>query len=263
MRPLSPLRTFSVLVRHEFAGGFKGPLFWIALACLFVLPLPVRMAYGGEIMILGRTVGESYRLAVALVGGFSVLMFFSTLYTLCLCLERTGSHYLRSNDLLILARATGRFPFYAAKLASVFLNAFLYGALGLIGLWEELSRIGASGATRLFPLLLPLGMNLACLIAVYFFLRNFFRNFLIFFLWLIALPVLFLAGLWHCYADPLKGGLRVFLWLPQLGGLHAWALGAVHPALDRPEADWALLNVGLWTAVAFTAGALIFLRKRL
>ncbi len=261
MRSLSPLRIFAVLTWREFLAGFRGPLFWIAVACLLALPLPVRMAYGGDIVIMGRPVSDTSRLAVALGGGYSLLLFFATLYALCLCLERTGSHYLRSNDLLILARSVGRLPFYAAKLTGVYLNALLYGLIGFFWLWEELAHIGASESWRLLVLLFSMGLTLACLIAVYFTLRNLFGNFLIFFVWLLALPVLFLAGLWHAYLEPLQTGMRVFLWLPQFGVLHAWALNAVHPTVVVPIAS--VLNVIVWTAASLVSGVAVFLRKRL
>jgi hypothetical protein len=185
------------------------------------------------------------------------------LYALSLCLERSGFHYLRDNDVLVLARSVGRVPFYAAKVGAVFLNAGVYATVGFLWLWQELVRIGASGVAKLLALLLPLALTLACVIAVYFALRNLLRNFLIFFLWLLALPLFFFAGLWHCYADSLKGGLRTLLILPQFGGLHAWALGVVLPSLYRPEADWAPVNMILWSLAAFAVGLAIFLRKKL
>ena len=57
------LKIYFVLLRHEFQSGLRGPLFWIALVCLLVLSLPVRMAYGGEFMLMGRAVDDSARKA--------------------------------------------------------------------------------------------------------------------------------------------------------------------------------------------------------
>jgi len=257
------MKNYFVLMRFEFQSGLRGPLFWIALICLLSLSLPIRMAYGGEFVLMGRAVDDSSRLAVALTVGYSVLVFFTTLYALCLCLERAGFHYLKQNDILVLARSVGRIPFYAAKISAAFLNAMLYGTAGLLWMWVELTRIGVPGGGRLFLLALPLALNLACVIAVYFALRNFLGNFLIFFVWLAMLPALFLTGLLHAYVDSLKAGLKIFLWLPQLGGLHAWALGVAHPALARPDSAWTLFGVAGWTVFAACFGAWVFGRKRL
>jgi len=139
----------------------------------------------------------------------------------------------------------------------------LYGTLGLLFLWEELFRVGAAQSGRLLFLLLPLGLTVACIITVYFSLRNFLGNFLIFFIWLVALPVFFLTGLWHYYADTLNGNFRFLLLLPQLGGLHAWAMGMIHSSLERPQTSWALLNVVCWMLATLTLGSVVFMRKRL
>ncbi len=263
MPALTPLRIFWVLLRHEFVKGFKEPLFFIALLCLLILPFPVRMAYGGDFMLMGRTVGESYRLMVAMIGGYSLVAFLSSVYALCLCMDRFGSGFLRNNDLLILSRPVGRLPFLAAKITALFLNAYFYCCLGFFWLWSELLVMGVSGVYKLLFLLFPLALNLACLIAIYFALRSFLSNFLVFFLWLIALPMLFFTGLWHCYADSLNSTLGIFLWLPQIGGLHAWALGIVHPLLQREIATKAILNMVLWLLGSLTLGIFVFNKKKL
>ena len=254
------------MLGFEIIPALKGPLLWAALGSLLLLLLPVRFLSLGEFSVNGQPVGQAYRLIYVLAVGYSTVVFLTTLFTLCLCLDRTGPHYLRNNDLLVLSRAVGRPAFYLAKMASVLLPSLVFAALGLTVLWEELFRVAGVNVYRILLLILPLALSMACLVSLYFLMRNFLGNFMIFFLWLLLLPILYVANLWKYYGGALREGSAHFSvvgLLPQFGGLHAHALGMVHDFFRRDESWQAMGNGALWTALALAAGLLVFSRKRL
>ena len=255
------------LLVFELMPSVKGPLLWAALGGLALLILPVRIIAMGEFSFNGQLIGQESRLAYVLLGGHSWIVFMTTLLTLCLCLDRTGAHFLRNNDLLVLSRAVGRPSFYLAKMASVLAPSLLYGLLALTLFWEELYRNAGVNLWRVFALFLPLSLSMACLASLYFLLRNFLGNFMIFFLWLFLLPILYVGNLWRYLAPAaLREGAPQFPvlgLLPQFGGIHAYSLGMVHDAYRGPDAWLALVKCGLWTAAAVAAGVWIFSRKRL
>jgi hypothetical protein len=255
------------VLAFELAPSVKGPLPWAALAGLLLLGLPVRVISMGEFSFNGQLIGQESRLAYALLFGHSLIVLMTTLLTLCLCLERTGAHYLRNNDLLVLSRAVGRVSFLAAKMASVLAPSLLYGLLALGLFWAELYRSAGINHLGIFALILPLSLSMACLVCIYFLLRSFLSNFMIFFLLLLLLPVLYIANLWRYLApEALREGAPQFPalgLLPQFGGLHAHSLGMVHEAFRRPDTWAAVANCGVWTAAALAAGLWIFSRKRL
>lgn len=251
----------------ELVPTLKGPLLWVAFLSLGLLIIPVRFIFAGEFSVNGQLLGQELRLNYALAIGYSTITFLTTLFALCLCMERTGSHvYLRNNDLLVLARTMSRPVFYLAKLASVLIPTMIYGLLSILLFWEELYRIAGVNLFRVFFLFLPLALSMTCLVSIYFLLRHFLGNFLIFFLWLLLLPVIYVANLWHYYGGPLREGTHhtsIFGWLPQFGGIHAYSLGLVGDAFLRDETWSALVNGLAWTALALILGLFIFKRKRL
>lgn len=259
-------RIWLSVLRFELGPSFKGPLPWAALGGLLPLLVLVRYFSAGEMSINGRLIGQETRLVPLLAMGHTLVVALSTLLTLCLCLDRTGAHYLRNNDLLMLSRSLGRPSFYLAKMASVLIPAILYSALALFIFWEELFRHAGVNLWRIGALLPPLVLVLCCLIAVYYLMRNAFSNFLIFFLLLFLLPVIYLGNLWNYYSGLLGEGLpRIdgLGFLPQLGVVLLNSLGLVHERFRCDDAWMSLLNVGAWTFVAAGLGLWIFGRKRL
>jgi hypothetical protein len=254
------------LILFELLPALKGPLVWVALASLVLLAIPVRYIFVGEFAVNGQMLGQALRLNYVLAVGYSAIVFLTTLFTLCLCLDRTGNHYLRNNDLLMLSRALGRPVFYMAKMASVLIPAVAYASLAIILFWEELYRIAGVNLFRVFLLILPLSLSMACLVSLYFLMRHFLGNFMIFFLWLLFLPVIYVGNLWRYYGGVLREGasrMPVFGILPQFGGIHAFSLGLVGDVFIRDETWHALANGALWTIVAMATGLYAFSRKRL
>lgn len=263
----SPGKAWRSLLAFELVPAVKGPLLWAALAGLALLVLPVRIISMGEFSFNGQLIGQESRLVYVIFGGHSWIVFMTTLLTLCLCLDRTGAHYMRNNDLLVLSRSVGRVSFYLAKMASVLVPSLLYGFLALAFFWEELYRNTGVNLYRVFLLFLPLSLSMACLASLYFLLRNFLGNFMIFFLWLFLLPIIYVANLWRYLApEALREGGPQFPalgLLPQFGGIHAHSLGMVHDAFSRPDTWVSLANGAVWTVLALAAGALLFRKKRL
>jgi len=254
------------LILFELMPVLKGPLPWAALASLVILVIPVRIIFTGEFSVNGQQVGLDPRLNYVLAVGYSTIVFLPTLFTLCLCLDRTGTHYLRNNDLLMLARSLGRPVFYLAKMAAVLLPAIAYGAVALALFWEELYRIAGVNLFRIFLLIFPLSLSMACLVSLYFLMRNYFSNFLIFFIWLLLLPVIYVGNLWRYYAGMFRDGVPhvpILGMLPQFGGIHAYSLGMIGDKFMRDETWHALANGAVWTVVAVSAGLYLFSRKRL
>jgi hypothetical protein len=254
------------ILLFELAPVIKGPLLWAALASLMVLVVPIRYVMVGDIHINGELVGQALRLNYVVAIGYSTIVFLTTLFALCFCLDRAGNHYLRNNDLLVLARNVGRPAFYLAKIASVFLPALAYGAVAIALFWEELYRVAGVNLSHLFILIVPLGLGTFCLVSLYFLLRNLLGNFMIFFLWLLLLPVIYVVNLWSVYAGVLREGngfTHAVNLLPRFGGIHAWSLGTVSDFFLRPESWHALANVAVWSAVAVAVGVWSFSRKRL
>jgi hypothetical protein len=259
-------KKIKAILVFELIPSLKGPLLWAALASLILMLLPVRMLFVGDFSVNGQPVGQPFRLIYVLAVGYSTIVFLTTLFTLCLCLDRTGPHYLRNNDLLILSRAVGRPVFYLAKLGAVLIPSLAYAFLALCLFWEELYRIAGVNLYRIFLLIFPLALSMLCLISLYLLMRNFLGNFMIFFLWLLFLPVIYVGNLWRYYGGALREGApRVPLlgMLPQFGGIHAHSLGMVHDFFRRDETWQALANGTLWAAVSLATGILLFSRKRL
>jgi hypothetical protein len=259
------MRLRAVLL-FELAPVIKGPLLWAALASLVVLVVPIRYIMVGDIYNNGELVGKALRLNYVVAIGYSTIVFLTTLFALCFCLDRAGNHYLRNNDLLILSRNVGRPAFYLAKIASVFMPALAYGFTAIALFWEELYRVAGVNLSNVFILIFPLGLGTLCLVSLYFLMRNFAGNFMIFFLWLLLLPVIYVVNLWTSFAGILRegGGITRFInTLPQFGGIHAWSLGTVSDFFMRPDSWHALVNCAVWTAVSLGAGLVLFGRKRL
>jgi hypothetical protein len=261
-----PSMRLRAVLFFELAPALKGPLPWAALASLALLLLPIRYVMVGDIHVNGELVGQAVRLNYVLAIGYSTIVFLTTLFTLCFCLDRTGPHYLRNNDLLILTRDVGRPAFYLAKMASVLIPSLAYGVLAICLFWGELYRIAGIDLHRVFLLILPLGLSMSCMVSLYFLMRNFLGNFMIFFLWLLLLPVIYVVNLWRYYAAFIsEGGLipRLVGLLPQFGGIHAWSLGAVSDFYLRDESWHALANTGAWAALSLGLGLYLFSGKRL
>ncbi|MDQ3000149.1 MAG: hypothetical protein M3Y08_02635 [Fibrobacterota bacterium] len=263
--PARSMRIRAVFL-FEMAPAWKGPLLWAALASLIILVVPIRYIMVGDIYNNGDLVGKALRLNYVVAIGYSTIVFLTTLFTLCFCLDRTGTHYLRNNDLLILSRAVSRPAFYLAKMASVLIPAVAYGFLALALFWEELYRVAGVNVSSIFTLIFPLSLSMVCLVSLYFLMRNFLGNFMIFFLWMLLLPVIYVANLWRYYAGFLgEGGIftNVINLMPQFGGIHAWSLGKVSDFFLREETWRALANCGLWSALAIVSGLFVFSKKRL
>ncbi|HKP95699.1 MAG TPA: hypothetical protein VJ385_08075 [Fibrobacteria bacterium] len=261
-----PSMRLRAVLLFELAPVLKGPLPWAALASLMLLAVPIRYIMVGDIHVNGELVGQALRLNYVVAIGYSTIVFLTTLFTLCFCLDRTGPHYLRNNDLLILSRAVGRPHFYLAKMVSALIPSLAFGILAVALFWEELYRVAGVNLSRVFILILPLGLSMLCLVSLYFLMRNFLGNFMIFFLWLLLLPVIYVANLWRYYAGVLRdsGPLADLInMLPQFGGVHAWSLGTVSDFFLRSESWHALANVALWSLVATVTGLFVFLKKRL
>jgi hypothetical protein len=254
------------ILLFEMTPFFKSPLPWAALASLILLVLPIRFIMVGDIHVNGELVGQALRLNYVVVIGYSTIVFLTTMLTLCFCLDRTGTHYLRNNDLLILSRAVGRPQFYLAKMASVLIPSLAFGVLAVALFWEELYRVAGVNLSHVFILIAPLALSTFCLANLYFLMRNFMGNFTIFFLWFLLLPVIYVANLWRYYAGSLRESgpiANLINMLPQFGGVHAWSLGTVSDFFMRQESWHALANVALWSAVALATGLSVFSRKRL
>lgn len=254
-----------IVCRYEWRQVWRNTLTWAAVGCLILIPLAMSVVFSGTIQQNGHPVAEKVRLTYAMVVGITMVNFLATLYALCLCLERTGSSYLRHNDILVLARSLPRPAFWFAKYLGIAVPSLLYSLLGMAVLGLDLLRRGAGFFPNLFLSVLPIALGLCLIAALYLALRNHFGNFLIFFVWLLALPVLYVGDLWHLYGGILRDGHRFGLLtlLPQLGGLHGVAMGWAHASLWREGATWALVNGMLWVAAALGTGTWVFLRKRL
>jgi hypothetical protein len=142
-----------------------------------------------------------------------------------------------------------------------------FSAAALAIFWLELWRQTGINHAAVFSHVLPLWLSLACLVCLYFLMRNYMGNFIIFFLWLLLLPFIYLGNGWRYFApEAWREGVPAFFslsWLPQIGGLHIHALGRVG-AMAPVEHTWAaMLNCGAWTLGAALLGAWLFSRKRL
>ena len=220
-----PSMRLRAVLLFELAPVIKGPLLWAALASLVVLVVPIRYIMVGDIYNNGELVGKALRLNYVVAIGYSTIVFLTTLFALCFCLDRAGNHYLRNNDLLILSRNVGRPAFYLAKIASVFIPALAYGFTAIALFWEELYRVAGVNLSNVFILIFPLGLGTLCLVSLYFLMRNFAGNFMIFFLWLLLLardirgePVDILCGIpegrrrdhpLHKHPAPVRGPPRL------------------------------------------------------
>jgi hypothetical protein len=254
------------LLIFELVPAIKGPFLWLALFSLGLLILPVKFIFVGEFSFNGQLVGQALRLNYVLAVGYSLIVFLTTLFALSLCLDRTGNHYLRNNDLLVLARAFGRPTFYLIKIGSVLLPTIIYGIFALTLFWEELYRVAGVNLFRVFLLILPLSLSMACLISLYFLMRYFLGNFLIFFVWMLLLPVIYFGNLWRYYGGALRENvpqIPILGLLPQFGGIHAYSLGMVGDVFLRTDTWLALVSGAIWTMVALVTGLLLFRRQRL
>jgi hypothetical protein len=260
------LKKWRAMLAFEMVPTLKGPLPWAALAGLILFETWLRFLMSGSFSFNGKVVGQLDRLVFVAAFGYSGIPFLATLLTLSLCLDRTGAHYLRNNDLLALSRGVGRMSFYLAKIAGVLVPVLVYSLAALGIFWLELYRNAGVNLYRIFLLIFPLALGLACLVSIYFLMRNFLGNFMIFFLWLLLLPVIYVSNLWHYYAGVLREGVpqAPFLgFLPQFGGIHAHSLGMIHDFYRRDGTWHALAGGGVWTVLALAAGLWVFTKKRL
>jgi len=249
----------------EIFPSLRGSFFWLALASLVLLIIPVRIIFTGEFSINGQAVGTDPRLNYVIVIGYSILVFLTTLFALALCLERTGNQYLNNHDLLILSRNVGRTSFYLTKLASVILPTVLYAFIALSLFWEELYRLAGVNLFLIFVLIFPLTLAMTCLTSLFFLLRNYLSSYMIFFICLIGLPIIYGTNLWHYYAGALRGSEPHFSFLeilPQFGGVHAYSLGLIGDQFFRGDTWHALVNIFVWTVVSLLLGLKIFSKKR-
>jgi hypothetical protein len=255
-----------VIVRYELRQALRSVLTWAALPCLAVIPPIIGVVFGGSIQVSGHPVGEQFRQSYAVAIGLTAVFFLATLYVLCLCLERLGSSYLRHNDILVLARSVSRSSFWLGKLSGIVIPGIVYTFLGLLLVVEEIWRHGGPMAPNILTAQFPMSLGLITIAVLFLALRNAFGNFIIFFVFLLVLPILFVGDLWSIYAGVLreaKSGLGFLSVMPQLGGLHALALGLGHPSFWRPDAVFASVNTALWSAAGLIVGLLGFRRKRL
>lgn len=261
------LKSWRSVLAFELAPSFKGPLVWAALVGLLLLELPIWVISNGQFSFNGQLIGRESRLTYVLWIGHTYIALLTTLLTLCLCLDRTGPQFLRNNDLLVLSRAVGRITFYFAKVASVLAPALLFTLAALGIFWLELMRQTGIHHAAVFAHLLPLWLSLACLVSLYFLMRNFMGNFIIFFLWLLLLPFIYLGNGWRYFApEAWREGVPAFFslsFLPQFGGLHIHALGKVQAMASVEHTAVAIVNCSLWTVGAALLGAWLFSRKRL
>jgi hypothetical protein len=260
------IKKWRALLAFELMPTLKGSMPWAALAGLLLFEAWLRFLMSGSFAFNGKAVGQIDRLVFVAAFGYSGIPFLATLLTLSLCLDRTGAHYLRNNDLLVLARGVGRKRFYLAKIGGVLAPVLAYSAIALGMFWIELYRNAHVNLYSVFLLILPLSLSLACLVSIYFLMRNFLGNFMIFFLWLLLLPVVYVSNLWHYYAGVLREGVpqAPFLgFLPQFGGIHAHSLGMIHDFYRRDGTWHALVGGSVWTVLALIAGMWVFSKKRL
>lgn len=260
-------KSWRAVLAFELAPSLKGPLLWAAVVGLLLLEIPIWVVSTGQFSFNGELIGWESRLKYVLWIGHSYIALLTTLLTLCLCLDRTGPSFLRNNDLLVLSRAVGRTSFYGAKVASVLLPAMAFTAAALLLFWLELYRRMGINHAAVFAQFVPLTLSMACLASLYFLMRNYMGNFIIFFFWLLLLPFIYLGNGWRYFApEEWRQGVPSFFslgYLPQFGGLHIHVLGQVK-AITPLEHTWvAWLNCSLWTAAALAAGVWLFGRKRL
>ncbi len=254
------------LCRYELRQAWRNVLTWAALICLLLIPFAMRLVFGGTIQVNGHPVAEQIRLVYAVVIGVTLVNFLATLYLLCLALERTGSSYLKHNDILVLARGTPRSAFWLCKLGGIWIPGLVYTFIGLTLVIVEIGRHGSGFIPKLWLAGLPLGLGLGVIATLYLALRNAFGNFFIFFLWLLVMPVLYVADLWKLYGGVLKEAgpkLGIFDLLPQLGTLHGVAMGWGHFTLWRPGGPVGFVNVAAWLVLGMALGLIAFWRKRL
>jgi hypothetical protein len=264
MKPMA--RILLALCRYELRQAWRNVLTWAAVGCLVLIPLSLRLVFSGSIQVNGHPLAEQIRLVYAIVIGVTLINFLSTLYVLCLALERTGSSYLKHNDILVIARSTPRMTFWMSKLAGIWIPGMAYVFAGLTLLILEIARNGSGFLPKLWFAQIPLTLGLGLIATLYLALRNTFGNFFIFFLWLLIMPVLYVVNLWQIYGGVLREAgpnLGLFAYLPQIGSLHSLALGWGHESLWRPGGAVGLINVGLWLAAGLIFGASVFRNKRL
>jgi hypothetical protein len=255
-----------IILRYELRQALRSVLTWAAFPCLAVIPPIIGVVFGGSIQVSGHPVGEQFRQSYAVAIGLTAVFFLATLYVLCLCLERLGSSYLRHNDILVLARSVSRPAFWLAKLSGIVIPGIIYTLLGLLFVFEEIWRHGGSWVPNILMAQFPISLGLFTIAVLFLALRNAFGNFIIFFVFLLVLPILFVGDLWSIYAGVLReaeSGLGFLSIMPQLGGLHALALGLGHPSFWRSAAVLASINTALWSVAGITIGLLGFKRKRL
>lgn len=253
------------LFLFETLPVFKGTLLWLSLLSLVLIVLPVRFILLGEFSFNGQLIDQESRVNYVLAVGYSLIVFLATLFTISLCLDRTGNQYLRNNDLLILARDLGRPAFYFVKIASVIFPSTIYSILALTLFWEELYRIAGVNLFQIYLLILPLSLSMLCLTCLFFLMRIFLGNFLIFFIWMLLLPVIYFGNLWQYYGGALRGitpKFPILALLPQFGGIHAYSLGLVGDTFLRTDTWLALVSGIVWTVLALLAGILSFRHQR-
>ncbi len=259
----SPLRA---LLFFEMKIWRQNKINFFALGALALFLFLLKSAFSGQLVMNGKAIGVEYRVIYLLAIGYSVISVLTTLYTLSLALERTGSGFLKQNDWLILARNVSRPLFYSTKLISLSLAAIAFSVISLIGFWITIYLCSGQNLYRLLWLIIPLSLSQTVLLALFLALRQYMGAFALFFGFLLTLPILYIRQLWQYYGGIMRGdnaGETVFHVLPSFGGIHAFSLGVVQDFYYRESAWISLINISLWGFVAVFMGIMSFRKKRM
>ncbi len=264
---VSPWTAGFRIARFEAGEALRGTALWVGLAVLTLFLLGVKGLFSGDFVLNGQALSHQVRLVYFLGVGYSMLTFLTTLYGLAVCVERTGTGYLRGNDLLLLARPVSRSVFYFGKMGGALAAVFFFSVISVSLFWVALYWYSGVNLYGLLWLVAPQCLGLAALVSLFFWLRQFLGNVTVFFICIALLPFSYASNLWYYYGATLRESLQTaWSWpqfLPQFGGLHAFALGLVQDFYFRPATWVAVANIGLWILLALVAGALRFRRRLL
>ena len=258
--------SIKALIHFESKLWLRNPINFFALGALFIFLWFLKAGFTSNLMINGQSVALQYRVIYLLAFGYSCVSLITTLYTLCLCLERLGAGYLQQNDWLILSRGVSRGEFHFAKLFSVILFVSAFGALSIFAFWATLYFFSGENLYRILWLIFPLALVQTTVAALFFGLRQFLAAFPLFFGFLLVLPIFYVSQLWKYYGGILRGNTSIeseLHWIPDFGGVHAFSLGVVQDFFYRPHAYWALINIVCWSILGLALGIWAFQRKRL
>ena len=259
------MRSFKSHFRFEFHSALKGPLFWVALAALILLMLSVKGFFVADFSINGQEVSSEKRLAFSLAAAYSAVAIISVLYLLGVGLDKFGSGFLRSNDLIMLARAYPRKNFLWTKYLAVCCVGWLFLIVAIFCLWITLYIYSGFNLYRLFLLIPVHALSLALIASMQLFLKSFMPNFATFFILGIGLPVIYSQNLYQIFFAEPRGSESSFLFLyllPRLGEVHTFGLGLVQDFFQKRSGD-AIFQVIAWGLIYLAGTTLIFQRKRL